>query len=74
MLRSATKHRFTGLSQRYSPTESSLLKLLASEQTVSKFDETAVIFANLNDQVASGVELTQSELVVVLVVQDVKES
>jgi hypothetical protein len=69
-----SRHGLGSRAGRDSPTESSLLELLASEQTIAEFNETAVVLADLNDQVAGRVELTQSELVVVLVVQDVEES
>lgn len=56
-----------------SPTEGSLLELLAAEERVSELDEAAVVLADRNDQVASSVELSESELVVVLVVEDVEK-
>lgn len=53
--------------------ESCLLELFASVKTVSEFEQTAVIFSNLNDEVTGSIELTKREFVVVLVVKDVEE-
>lgn len=61
------------LHNRRHTTESSLLELLAAVETVTELEETAVVLADLDDEVTSGVELTESELVVVLVVEDVEE-
>lgn len=54
-------------------TECCFLELFASVKRISEFEESAVIFSNLNDQVSSGVQLSESELVVVLVVKDVEK-
>lgn len=56
-----------------SPTKGGLLELFASVETVSKFKQSTVIFSNRYDQVTSRVELSQRELVMVLVVEDVEE-
>lgn len=56
-----------------SPTKGSLLELLATVQRVSKFEQTAVILSNRDDQVSTSVELSKSQLVVVLIVQDIEE-
>lgn len=55
------------------PTQSGLLQLLTSVEGVTKLEETDVILRNLRDEVSSGVDLTQGELVVVLVVKDVEK-
>lgn len=57
----------------YVPSKGGLLELLASVETVSKLEQAAVILADRDDQVASSVELSKGELVVVLVVEDVEE-
>jgi hypothetical protein len=54
-------------------TEGSLLELLATVERVTELEETAVVLSDLNDEVTSGVELTERELVVILVVEDVEE-
>lgn len=59
--------------QEHVPSEGGLLELLASVETVSELEEAAVILADRDDQVASRVELSERELVVVLVVEDVEE-
>lgn len=53
--------------------ERRLLQLLAAVQRVTELDQAAVVLADLNDEVARSVQLAESELVVVLVVEDVKE-
>ena len=58
---------------RYPPSERGLLQLLASIQTISKLQQPDVILADLVDQVPRRVQLTEGELVMVLVVQDVEE-
>jgi hypothetical protein len=47
--------------------------LLTSVERVSELQESDVILGHLGDKVASGVELTEGELVVVLVVQYVEK-
>jgi hypothetical protein len=49
-------------------TESSSFKLFTSVERVSELDQADVVFGNLGDEVSSGVELSKSKLVVVLVV------
>jgi hypothetical protein len=56
-----------------SPSESGLFELFAPIQTVSKLQQPDVILSDLIDQVSGRVELTESELVMVLVVEDVEE-
>jgi hypothetical protein len=54
-------------------TESSPLELLTSVERVTEFEQTNVILGHLGDKVTGSVELTECELVVVLVVEDVEE-
>lgn len=54
-------------------TERRLLELLAPVQGVAELDEAAVVLADLDNQVARRIDLTERELVVVLVVQDVEQ-
>lgn len=54
-------------------TESGFLELLASIERVTKLEQSGIIFADGVDQVSSSVDLTQSQLVMVLVVQDVEQ-
>lgn len=56
-----------------SPSKGSLLELLASVQTVSELEQSAVILSDGDDQVSGSVELSKSELVVVLVVEYVEQ-
>ena len=49
------------------------LELLASVERVSKLEQSAVVLGDLVRQVAGRVELSERELVVVLVVQHVEE-
>jgi hypothetical protein len=58
---------------RHPPSERGLLQLLASVQTISKLQQPHVILSDLIDQVPRRVQLTEGELVMVLVVQDVEE-
>ena len=53
--------------------EGSLLELLATVERVTKLEETNIILSDLVNQVASSVHLTQSQLVMVLVVKDVHQ-
>jgi hypothetical protein len=55
------------------PSECGLLQALASVQRVGELEQTHVVLGDVVDEVARGVELTQRQLVVVLVVQDVHE-
>lgn len=55
------------------PSQSSPLQLFAPVQRVSELQQPAVILSDLVGQMPGGVDLTQSELVVVLVVEDVEE-
>ena len=54
-------------------TKSSDFQTLATVQGVTVLEELHVVFSNLADQVSSGVDLAKSELVVILVVEDVEE-
>mgnify|MGYP001592418646 FL=1 len=63
-----------GLNEGHSPTERGLLELLAPVETVSELEQTAVVFADRDNQVAARVELSERELVVVLVVEDVEQA
>lgn len=54
-------------------TESGFLQLLASVEGVTKLEQSTVIFRDLVDQMSRSVQLSQSELVMVLVVQDVQQ-
>src|SRR6478609_1998039 len=56
-----------------SPTEGGLLQLLASVQRVTKLEQSDVVLCDAVDEVASGVELTKSQLVVVLVIKNVEK-
>ena len=47
-------------------TKSGFLQLLTSVQTVAKLDETNIILGHVLNQVASSVDLTQSQLVMIL--------
>ena len=51
------------------PTECCSFQLLTSVETVSELQETHVIFCDLIDKMPRGTQLTEGELVVVLVVQ-----
>ena len=55
------------------PTESSTFKLLAAVQTVAEFQEPDIILGDRVNQVPCCSKLTESEFVMVLVVQDVYE-
>jgi hypothetical protein len=47
--------------------------LFTSVERVSEFEESDIIFGDLGDEVTAGVELTESEFVVVFVVEDIEE-
>lgn len=49
-------------------TQGGPLELLASVERVTEFKQAAVVFCDLRHEVPGGVELAESELVVVLVV------
>ena len=53
--------------------EGGLLELLASVQAVAELEHPAVVLSDLVDEMPRGVELTEGELVVVLVVQHVQQ-
>lgn len=55
------------------PSKGGLFKLLAPIQRVTKLQESAIIFCNLINEMASCVYLTKSQFVMVLVVQDVHQ-
>jgi len=61
------------LHDRSHSTESGLLELFTSVKRVTELEQSDVVLRDLRDEVSGGVELTQSKLVVVLVVQDVQE-
>jgi hypothetical protein len=50
------------------PAQSSALQLLASIQTVAEFQQTNIIFANLVNKMASGVDLSKSKFIVIFIV------
>ena len=54
-------------------TEGGTLELLASVETVSEFKEANIVFCNLVDKVPSGTELSEGELVVILVVKNIEK-
>jgi len=54
-------------------TESSPLELLTSVERITEFEQSDVILGDLRNEVAGGVELTESKLVMILVVQDIEE-
>lgn len=54
-------------------TECGSLELFTSVQRVSKLEESDIVFCDLGDEMTSGVQLPQSKLVVVLVVQNVEQ-
>ena len=47
--------------------------MFAAVERISKFEQSTVILSDRDDEMSAGVELTESELVVVLVVEDVEE-
>ena len=49
------------------------LELLASVQTVTELEESDIVLCDLVNQMACGAQLTESQLVVILVVEDVEE-
>jgi hypothetical protein len=51
----------------------SSLQLLATEQRVTKLEETNIVFSDRVDQVTASVDLGQGEFVVITVVEDVHE-
>lgn len=55
------------------PAQSSSLQLLASIQTVAELQQTNVIFANLVDKMASGIDLSKSKLIVILIVKNIEK-
>jgi hypothetical protein len=65
--------RVLALHERTHTTEGSLLELLASVERVSVLEKTHVVLAEVLDEVSASVELTESELVVILVVQNVDQ-
>ncbi len=54
-------------------TKGCTLELLASVERVTELDETNVVLGDLLDEVLSGVELTKSKLVVVLIVENIEK-
>lgn len=54
-------------------TESGLFELLTSVERVTELEQSDIVFSDLRNKVSSGVELTQSKFVVVLVVKDVQQ-
>ena len=54
-------------------TQSGSFQTLASVQGVCVFDELEIIFAHVVDHILGGFDMAQGELVMVLVVQDVKK-
>lgn len=58
---------------KYKPSEGSSLELLAVVERLSVLDETHIILGNVVDCLASGVNLSERELVVISRVQDVDE-
>ena len=48
-------------------------ELLASIKRVSELEETDIVLAHVVDEVLAGVDLSQGQLVVILVVEDVQE-
>lgn len=54
-------------------TESCSLELLASVETVAEFEETDIVLGYLVDQMPGSTELTESQFVVVLVIQNIEE-
>lgn len=61
------------LHDRRHPTQRRPLQLLTSVQRVTELNQANIVFCDLRNEVTSSVELTESELVVVLVVQDVQK-
>ena len=59
--------------EKYEPAKCSSFELLAAVQAVAELEETAVVFRDLVDQMSAGVDLTQGEFVMILVVQDIQE-
>ena len=57
----------------YLPSESGLFETFASVERVGELEETNVVLGHVVDEVPGGVELTERQLVVVLVVEDVHE-
>ena len=57
----------------YSPTEGSPLELLAAVHAVTELEQADVVLRHLVDQVSCCPQLSQSKLVVVLVVQHVHQ-
>lgn len=55
------------------PTKSSTFELLATVKAVTEFQKSDIVLGHRVDQVPCGSELTQSELVMVFIVQDVYE-
>ncbi len=64
---------FLTLHDRRHPPECGFFQLLAPIQRVAKLEETDIIFRDLGDKMTSCVELTEGELVMILIVQDVEE-
>ena len=54
-------------------TKSGALELLASIETVAELEEADIVLGDLVDEVASGAELAQGELVMILVVEHIEE-
>ena len=54
-------------------TESGLFQLLTSVQRVTELEQSDIVLGDLGDEVSGSVELTQSKLVVVLVVKNVQQ-
>jgi len=55
-------------------TESSLLELLAAVERVTELEETNIVLGDLRDEVTSSRDLAEGKLVVVLVVENVKQA
>lgn len=55
------------------PPQRRTLELFATIQRVTKLDKTNIVFGDLGDEVATGVELAESDLIVILVVKDIEQ-
>lgn len=54
--------------------ESSTLELFAAVQAVTELEETNIVFTDAIDEMLAGVDLAQSELVVILIVEHIQQT